>query len=71
MVTGVLGEPVGTLLESVGWKEKFAGNPSGIAMVHPVAATLPLVSIVANAVAVAPTCIERLLGRTEAARAGP
>ena len=67
MSTGVLEVPVSTLVNgSVVWNRKSAGTLVIGAMPQLVAVCSSVLMIVANAVAVSPTCTERLLGRTAA-----
>ena len=52
---------------SVVWKEKSAETAVSGAIVQPVACTVPALIIVKKAVAVFPTCTDRLVGNTDAA----
>src|SRR4029450_13840602 len=70
MFTGVFGAPVTWLVAgSVDWYMNVAGRLIKSERPHPVAITEPTWIIVAKAVAVVPTCTERLDGSTAATKA--
>src|SRR5262245_3773153 len=69
MSTVALGLPVTRLVAgSVVWNANCAGTVVTGATRHPTASPPPVLIMVAKAVAVAPTCTERLAGRTAARR---
>src|SRR5262245_56520442 len=71
MLKGVFGVPVTWfVLESVGWKAKVPGRFVTGAILHSLAVVNPVLPIAPNTVAVAPTCTDRLLGRSAASKPG-